>query len=116
MQPPIQPSQKRISIEIPKELEPVYANIAFITHTPAEVILDLAQVMPRLPNGKVVSRIIMSPIHAKSLLHALSQNLATYEQQYGEIRMPTMPHIADQFFRFPNRVKKEMGGGVRSKK
>ena len=94
------PPQKRISIEIPKDLEAVYANLAFITHTPAEVILDLAQIMPRLPNGKVVARVIMSPMHAKSLLQALTQNLNTYEQQFGEIRMPSSPHIADQFFRF----------------
>ena len=102
--------QKRISIELPKDLDPVYANIAFITHTPAEVIVDLAQIMPRMPNGKVVARVIMSPMHAKSLLQALGQNLATYEQQYGEIRIPTMPHIADQFFRFPPAGESGEGG------
>ena len=90
---------KRISIDIPKELEAVYANVAFISHTPAEVVLDFAQVLPRSNRGKVKARIIMSPMHAKMLQQALAQNIANYERQFGEIRMPMT--IADQFFRFP---------------
>lgn len=94
--------QKRITIEIPKELESVYANVAFITHTPAEMVLDFAQVMPRMPKGKVVARVIMSPMHAKALLQALSQNIGNYEQQFGEIKIPRQQSIADQFFQFPS--------------
>ncbi len=90
---------KRISIDIPKELEAVYANVAFISHTPAEVVLDFAQVLPRSNRGKVKSRVIMSPMHAKMLQKALAQNIANYERQFGEIRMPMT--LADQFFRFP---------------
>lgn len=93
------PPGKRISIDIPKDLEAVYANVAFISHTPAEVVLDFAQVLPRSTRGKVKSRVIMSPMHAKMLQKALAQNIATYERQFGEIRMPMT--IADQFFRFP---------------
>jgi len=100
---PKQPTQKRpgkrISIDIPKELEAVYANVAFISHTPAELVLDFAQVLPRSNRGKVKSRVIMSPMHAKMLQQALLQNIATFERQFGEIRMPMS--IADQFFRFP---------------
>ncbi|MBE2219987.1 MAG: DUF3467 domain-containing protein [Anaerolineae bacterium] len=96
--PPKAPG-KRISIDIPKELEAVYANVAFISHTPAEVVLDFAQVLPRSNRGKVVSRVIMSPMHAKMLQQALAQNIGNYERQFGEIRMPMS--IADQFFRFP---------------
>jgi hypothetical protein len=94
------PGQKKISIEIPKKLEANYANLAFITHTPAEIVLDFAQYLPRMPKGNIVSRIIMSPVHAKMLQMALAQNLANYERQFGEIRIPQKTNIADQFFRF----------------
>ena len=95
------PKPKRINIEYPKDLEAVYANVAFISHTPAELIVDFAQVLPRIPKGNVVSRIIMSPMHAKMLHKALAQNLANYERQFGEIKLPQQVSIADQFFRFP---------------
>jgi hypothetical protein len=99
---PAQPPQgQRITIEIPKELTAVYANLAFISHTPAELVLDFAQVLPRMPKGNVVSRVIMSPMHAKMFHMALGQNLANYERQFGEIRVPQQPSLADQLFRFP---------------
>lgn len=107
------PTAKRISIDIPKELEAVYANVAFISHTPAELVLDFAQVLPRSVRGQVKARVIMSPMHAKMLQKALAQNIANYERQFGEIRMPMT--LADQFFRFPqgesdNDNKDEEGG------
>ncbi|NJN54049.1 MAG: DUF3467 domain-containing protein [Anaerolineae bacterium] len=97
--PPTQPAPQKITIDMPKELTAVYANVAFISHTPAELILDFAQVLPRTPRGKIMSRIIMSPMHAKMLHNALGQSLATFEQQFGAIRLPT--NLAEQFFRFP---------------
>jgi hypothetical protein len=96
------PKPKRVNIEIPKDLQAVYANVAFISHTPAEMIVDFAQVLPRIPKGSVVSRIIMSPMHAKLLHGALAQNIANYERQFGEIRLPQQMSIADHFFRFPS--------------
>lgn len=95
------PTPQRISIEIPKELEAVYANIAFISHTPAEIVLDFAQFLPRMPKGSVKARVIMSPMHAKMLQNALAQNVANYERQFGEIKVPQQPSLADQLFRFP---------------
>jgi hypothetical protein len=95
------PKPKRVTIEIPKDLEAVYGNVAFISHTPAEMVLDFAQVLPRMPKGNVVARVIMSPMHAKMLLHALGQNIAKFEQQFGEIRIPMQTNLADQLFRFP---------------
>jgi hypothetical protein len=95
---PKQPRPKRINIEIPKDLTAVYANVAFISHTPAEIILDFGQAFPRMARGKVMSRIIMSPMHAKMLQRALAQNVSNYERQFGEIRLPT--NLAEQFFRF----------------
>jgi hypothetical protein len=94
---------KTISIDIPKELSAVYANLAFISHTPAEIVLDFAQVLPRMPRGSVLSRVIMSPMHAKLLQRALSQNIANYERQFGQIQLPQQTSLAEQFFRFPQQ-------------
>lgn len=101
--PQSSPPGKRISIDIPKDLKAVYANVAFISHTPAEVVLDFAQVLPRMPRGAVQARVIMSPMHAKMLQQALAQNIANYERQFGEIRLPQQMNLADQFFRFPQQ-------------
>ena len=48
---PEQPKQTRITIDLPKDLKAVYANVAFINYTPAEIVLDFAQVLPRTPRG-----------------------------------------------------------------
>ena len=103
------PAQKRVTIEIPKDIKPVYANIAFISHTAAEIVIDFAQVLPRMPKGYVVSRVLMSPMHAKLLQGALAQNIANYERQFGEIRLPQQPSLADQLFRFPPSDEPESG-------
>lgn len=107
--------QKRVTIELPKDLKANYANIAFITHTPAELILDFAQVLPRTPKGEIVSRLIMSPIHAKSFLKALQTNITNFEKQYGEIKVPETPHPADQLFKNPPPWFGEEGEGEEDK-
>ena len=61
------PKPKRINIEFPKDLEAVYANVAFISHTPAEIIVDFAQVLPRIPKGNV-----MKPVGALVLARSQS--------------------------------------------
>jgi hypothetical protein len=102
-----QQPQHQITIDIPKGLQAVYANMTLISYTPAEMVLDFAQVLPRPSRGTVTARVIMSPMHAKLLLHALGQNIVKFEQQYGEIRVPqSRSPLADHFFRFPNE-----GGG-----
>ncbi|MEZ4519894.1 MAG: DUF3467 domain-containing protein [Chloroflexota bacterium] len=99
---PEQNEPKRITVEMPRDLKAVYANMAFISHTPAEVILDFAQALPRTPRGSVVSRVVMSPVHAKILQMALAQTITNYERQYGEIRIPHQrPNLADDFFGTP---------------
>ncbi len=90
---------KKIAIDIPKDVRAVYANLAFISHTPAEMVMDFAQVLPRMPRGSILARVIMSPMHAKMLHTALGQNIANFERQFGKINMPRS--IADQFFRSP---------------
>jgi hypothetical protein len=100
--PQSKPAQKpkRVTIELPKDLKAVYANAALISHSPAEIVLDFAQVLPRSPKGSVLSRIIMSPMHAKLLQLALAQNIANYERQFGEIRLPQQKTLADHLFSF----------------
>ncbi len=106
---PPQPPPARISIDLPKDLRPVYANVAFINYTPAEMVLDFAQVLPRTPRGALTARVIMSPIHAKLLHAALGQNIANFERQFGEIRIPQRSNLADDFFRFPGEPGDEEG-------
>ena len=100
--PEKKPKQRKITIDVPKDLQATYANVAVISHTAVEIVLDFAQVLPRMPRGAVVSRVIMTPAHAKMLQMALTQNIGNYERQFGQIRLPVQqPNLADDFFRFP---------------
>ena len=101
-----QTAPKKIAIDIPKELAPVYGNLVFISHKQMEFFLDFAQILPHSPRGNIVSRIIMTPLHAKLLQHALAQNLAKYEQQFGPIKLPG-DAMADHFFGFNEPGKPE---------
>ena len=65
-----------------------YANLAIITHSAAEFVLDFVRVMPGSPKANVQSRMIMTPSHTKALLKALEQNITKYENEHGEIRTP----------------------------
>jgi hypothetical protein len=78
----------RINIELPANLTAVYANLALISHSASEIILDLAQVMPNQTTSKIQSRVVMTPINAKLLLRALGENLQRFEAQYGTINIP----------------------------
>jgi hypothetical protein len=82
------------SIEIglgEREAEGIYANLVFIAHSPAEVILDFARALPGLPKARVFARVIMTPQHAKGLLGALEQNLKNYETNFGPIKVSGEP-------------------------
>lgn len=80
--------QQQINIQLgEKEAEGTYANLAIISHSPAEFIIDFTRVLPGVPKTKVYSRIIMTPQHAKSLLKALQDNINKYEAQFGEIKI-----------------------------
>ena len=83
-----QPRQQQINIELgEKEAEGIYSNLALITHSPAEFVIDFTRMLPGTPKSKVFARIIMTPQHAKSLLRALDENIKKYESQFGEIKM-----------------------------
>ena len=80
--------QQQIKVELgEKEAEGIYSNLAIITHSPAEFIIDFTRVVPGVPKAKVQSRIITTPQHAKMLLRALEDNIHKFEAKFGEIKI-----------------------------
>lgn len=80
-----QPNQ--LNIEISEEVaEGSYANLAIITHSHAEFVIDFVNVMPGTPKSKVKSRIILTPQHAKRFMKALTDNVEKYEAMNGTIK------------------------------
>lgn len=83
--------QQNLKLNIsPEVAEGTYSNLVVISHTPAEVVLDFAQMLPGIEGAAVRQRIIMNPIHAKRTLAALNDNIRKYEQQFGTIKEPAM--------------------------
>jgi len=95
------PTPMQINIELPPDLEAVYTNFAVISHTPSEVIVDFVRVLPGNPRAKVQTRVLMTPMNAKLLLKALSENLDRFEAQFGPIVIPQGGHLAEQLFHPP---------------
>jgi hypothetical protein len=81
-------SKPQINVELgEKEGEGIYSNVAFITHSPQEIIIDFGRMMPGVPKARVYSRIIMTPQHAKMLQSALEDNIKKFEAQFGQIKV-----------------------------
>lgn len=77
----------QLNIEISEEIaEGSYANLAIITHSHAEFVIDFVNVMPGTPKSKVKSRIILTPQHAKRFMKALVENIERYESSNGAIK------------------------------
>ena len=84
-QPTQQPNQ--LNIELSEEVaEGSYANLAIITHSHAEFVIDFVNVMPGTPKSKVKSRIILTPQHAKRFMKAITENIGKYEVVNGTIK------------------------------
>ena len=82
-----QQPQQQLNIEITEEVaEGSYANLAIITHSHAEFVMDFVNVMPGTPKSKVKSRIIFTPMHAKRFMRALQENIERYEAANGSIK------------------------------
>lgn len=80
-------NQTQISIELKEDVaQGIYSNLAIITHSPSEFIVDFIRVMPGIPKAEVKSRIILTPEHAKRLLQALKDNIAKFESVHGPIK------------------------------
>lgn len=87
-----QKPKNQINIELSEEqAEGIYSNLAMITHSPSEFILDFIKMMPGVPKAKVKARMILTPQHAKRLLKALRDNVGKYESVHGEIKVPEGP-------------------------
>ncbi len=78
--------KNQINIELPEDIaEGTYSNLAIITHSGQEFVLDFVRMLPGIPKAKVKSRIVVTPQHAKRLLRSLNENIKKYEAQHGEI-------------------------------
>jgi len=97
--PNLPPNRPVTSIEAPADLRPVYSNLVRIAHSPADLVLDFAHLLPGENRARITARVLMSPLSAKLLLRALSENLARYEAAFGEISLPPSSNLADQLFR-----------------
>lgn len=89
-QPEMQEGQ--LNIELTDEIaEGIYSNLAIITHSSSEFVVDFVKIVPGVPKAKVKSRIILTPQHAKRLMLALTDNIKKFEAQHGMIKDTEMP-------------------------
>ncbi|HIE57467.1 MAG TPA: DUF3467 domain-containing protein, partial [Anaerolineales bacterium] len=87
-QPTPKKSPQLPALKIPEDLEPKYVNVVRITHSPSEMVMDFAQILPGGTPAQVLSRLLMSPLSAKLFHRALSENLTKFEANFGEIKIP----------------------------
>ena len=80
----------QLQIEVkPETAHGIYSNLAVVTHSPNEFVLDFVSMLPGMPKAEVVSRIILVPEHAKRLMLALQDNVMRYEKEFGQIPLDT---------------------------
>jgi hypothetical protein len=97
---PDQPTPHRLPpMSIPDDLEAIYVNLVRIAHSPSEMVFDFAHLLPGSRPAKVSTRIVMSPLGAKMLQRALTENISRYEKSFGEIKVPGSNSLADYLFR-----------------
>jgi hypothetical protein len=81
------PQPPHLDIELSEEIaEGIYSNLAIITHSQSEFVIDFIKVMPGIPKARVKSRILLTPQHAKRLAKALTDNVQKFEQTHGKIK------------------------------
>src|SRR3954468_24486894 len=81
------PAQPHLDIELSEEIaEGIYSNLAIITHSQSEFVIDFIKIMPGIPKARVKSRILLTPQHAKRLAKALAENIQKFEQANGKIK------------------------------
>lgn len=85
-------NEHQLNIELSEEIaEGIYSNLAIITHSNSEFVLDFIRVMPGIPKAKVKSRVILTPEHAKRFLQALEDNINKFESINGRIKITEEP-------------------------
>jgi hypothetical protein len=100
MTAPSQPAGPKIIV--PEGMEPAYANLARISHSPADIVIDFAHILPGETTANIRARVVMTPLSAKLLLRALTENIARYEATFGEITVPSNNSLAESLFRPPH--------------
>ena len=96
---------QQIKIEFNEENTSVeYSNFVVVTHSAAEFVLDFIRVLPGMAKAKVKSRIIMSPMHVKTLMLALQDNIKKYEDKFGEIKILRKGDEGQPQFNLPDDV------------
>lgn len=79
--------QQQLNIELSEEVaQGIYSNLAVITHSSSEFVVDFVRIMPGVPKANVKSRVILTPEHAKRLLKALQDNVNKFESIHGPIK------------------------------
>lgn len=86
-------------LEAPADLKSIYTNLARIAHSPADIVIDFAHLLPGDTRALINARVLMTPLSAKLLLRALGENLARYEAAFGTINVPLNSSLADNLFR-----------------
>lgn len=76
-----------------------YANLVRVSHSPLELVLEFARMLPGEDRAEVFERVVMSPLGAKLLLRALQENITRYETAFGEITVPAPTQLAQQLFK-----------------
>lgn len=83
---------QQVNIELgEREAEGIYSNLAIITHSNAEFVIDFTRILPGVPKAKVHARIVMTPVHAKLLMNAMHDNIEKFERKFGEIKISQDP-------------------------
>lgn len=97
-------NKNQLNIELSEEVaQGIYSNLAVITHSSSEFVVDFVRIMPGVPKANVKSRVILTPEHAKRLLLALEDNVKKFENQHGPIKIsgPQNPMIPPMNFGGP---------------
>ncbi len=90
-------NNNQLQIELTDEVaQGTYANLAILTHSSSEFVMDFIRVLPGLAKAGVKSRIVMTPEHAKRLMYALQDNISKFEHEFGAIRLPEEQQAAQQ--------------------
>jgi len=87
------------ALEMPADLKVIYSNLARISHSPADIVIDFAHLLPGEAKASIGARIVMTPLSVKLLLRALGENLARYEGAFGEIKVPLNSSLAENLFK-----------------
>jgi len=98
---PPPPPPAPIPLDIPPHVQPVYSNLARISHAPAEFVLDFARFLPGDTRATVSARVVMSPVALKLFIQAATENLTRFESSFGTINVPSggTSSLADRLFR-----------------